>query len=90
MNRPLPIACKTGLALAQDADPRKIYDGGFQMNGEGDDPCLARLWPDFDALSAEPDWVRCATTLYGPLAQWITEHITISPIGTSIDAEKQA
>jgi exodeoxyribonuclease V gamma subunit len=80
MNRPLPAACKTGLALVQDGDPRATYDGGFEVSGENDDLCLARLWPDFAALSAEPEWADCARELYGPLADWLSEQITITPI----------
>ncbi|MES2117563.1 MAG: exodeoxyribonuclease V subunit gamma, partial [Pseudomonadota bacterium] len=52
MHRPLPTACKTALALAQGGDPRAVYDGGFEIKGENEDLCLARLWPDFAALSA--------------------------------------
>jgi exodeoxyribonuclease V gamma subunit len=80
MNRPLPAACKTGLALVQDGDPRATYDGGFEVSGENEDLCLARLWPDFAALSAEPEWADCARELYGPLAEWLNEQITITPI----------
>lgn len=80
LNRPLPTACKTALALLQGGNPRQVYDGSFQISGEVEDPCLARLWPDFDALSAEPDWVSCSNTLYRPLADWIGTQITITPI----------
>jgi exodeoxyribonuclease V gamma subunit len=83
MNRPLPTACKTALALAQDGDPRKVYDGDSfnDMAGENADLCLARLWPDFASLSAELEFPDCSRALYGPLADWIEQHITISAIG---------
>ncbi len=80
MNRPLPTACKTALALAQDGEPRAIYDGGFDVGGENEDLCLARLWPDFAALSAEEEWADCSLALYGPLADWLHQHITVAPI----------
>ncbi|MES2349073.1 MAG: exodeoxyribonuclease V subunit gamma [Pseudomonadota bacterium] len=80
MNRPLPTACKTALALAQDGDPRAVYDGGFEISGENDDLCLARLWPDFAALSAEPDFADVSQALYGPLADWLEQQITIAAI----------
>jgi exodeoxyribonuclease V gamma subunit len=80
MNRPLPTACKTALALAREGDPRAVYDGGFEVSGESDDLCLARLWPDFAALSAEPDFADVSLALYGPLADWLEQHITIAAI----------
>jgi exodeoxyribonuclease V gamma subunit len=81
MNRPLPVACKTALALVQEGDPRAVYDGGFELSGENEDLCLARLWPDFAALSAEEDWADCSRALYGPLADWLEQHVTIAAIG---------
>ena len=86
MDRPLPTACKTALALAQGGDPRAVYDGGFEIDGENTDLCLARLWPDFAALSAQEDWADVSEQLYGPLAAWLQQQITIAPI----DGEEQA
>jgi len=86
MNRPLPAACKTALALAQQGDPRAVYDGGFDISGENADLCLARLWPDFAALSAEEEWADCSLELYGPLAAWLQDYITITPIEGDGDA----
>ena len=80
MNRPLPTACKTALALVRDGDPRAVYDGGFDVNGENEDLCLARLWPDFAALSAEPDFDDVSRALYGPLAEWMEHYLTIEQI----------
>jgi len=80
MNRPLPTACKTALALVREGDPRAVYDGGFDINGESEDLCLARLWPDFAALSAEPDFDDVSRALYGPLADWLEQHITLAAI----------
>lgn len=80
MDRPLPTACKTGLALAQEGNAQQIYDGGFQLRGEVDEPSLARLWPDYAALSAEPDFENCSQTLYGALALWMKTQIIVTPI----------
>ena len=80
MGRPLPTACKTALALLQDDDPRSIYDGGFQMSGECDDLCLARLWPDYASLAGEPAWLDCSRELYGPLVDWLQQHVSIEPL----------
>ena len=80
MNRPLPVACKTALALLQEGDPRAAYDGVMQIAGESDDLCLARLWPDYAALASEAQWPDCAEALYGPLVAWLKHHITVDAI----------
>ncbi|MBB5607281.1 MULTISPECIES: exodeoxyribonuclease V subunit gamma [unclassified Janthinobacterium] len=85
MNHPLPTACKTGLALVQQGDPRAIYDGGFELSGEREELCLARLWPEFSALAAEEAWEDCTRELYGPLADWLREHVTLDPITAQDD-----
>ncbi|HZV67359.1 MAG TPA: exodeoxyribonuclease V subunit gamma [Telluria sp.] len=83
MDQPLPAACKTALAHLQGGDPRAIYDGGFELSGEVADLCLARLWPDFAALTASGDWLATAEALYGPLARWLGE-IAITPLDGEI------
>lgn len=90
MDRPLPTACKTALALVGDggdggsgenkANARTAYDGSFELQGENQDLCLARLWPDYSALSAQPDFERVSQELYGPLARWLEQCITMTPI----------
>ncbi len=80
MNRPLPTACKTALALVQEGDPRAVYDGGFDIGGENEDLCLRRMWPDYTALSAEPDFQDVSVALYGPLAEWMEHYITVEKI----------
>lgn len=81
MNQPLPTACATALALLRDGDPRLTYDGGFEMAGERADLCLARLWPDFAALARQEAWQDCSRELYGPLADWLEQDLSIEPIG---------
>lgn len=66
----LPVACKTALALIAGDNPQQIYDGGYNMSGEVESPYLARMWPDFSALRAEPDWEDVARRLYEPLFLW--------------------
>ena len=80
LDQPLPTACKTALALLRNGDTRATYDGGFEMSGEVDDLCLARLWPDFAALTAGGEWLETAQALYGPLAAWLDQHVTITPL----------
>ncbi|MES2536825.1 MAG: exodeoxyribonuclease V subunit gamma [Pseudomonadota bacterium] len=88
LNRPLPTACKTALAFLADGKPWETYDGSYNVGGEVNELCLARLWEDFAALSAEPDWEICTRALYGPLADWLANHVTVLPLaGASIESE---
>ncbi|AKU20607.1 exodeoxyribonuclease V subunit gamma [Massilia sp. NR 4-1] len=80
MDAPLPTACKTALALVREGDPRAVYDGGFEVMGENEDLCLARLWPDFAALAAVPEFADCSRELYGPLADWLQHAVTVDPM----------
>ncbi|MFC5511920.1 exodeoxyribonuclease V subunit gamma [Massilia jejuensis] len=81
LDAPLPVACKTALALLQGADPRKAYDGGYELPGEVEEPCLARLWPQFALLVAAGGWPDLAHDLYGALAHWLREQIQVTPHG---------
>jgi exodeoxyribonuclease V gamma subunit len=83
MQSPLPTALATGLAYLTGADPRPVYEGDEHRHGEVErDPCLARLWPDFDALSAEGTFQPTSQTLYAAFNHWLnsgvqyTEHPT--------------
>ena len=78
MNRPLPTASRTALALLAEGNPQAAYDGGFQVAGEAQDSCLARLWPDFEALAAEPDWEETSRRLYGPLSHWLQTGLIVT------------
>jgi exodeoxyribonuclease V gamma subunit len=83
LDSPLPVACKTALSHLAQGDPRATYDGGFELRGEVDDLCLARLWPDFDALKNAGGWPDLAEELYGPLARWMQECVKIRPLQES-------
>ncbi len=80
MQRPLPTACKTALALVQEGDPRSTYDGSYDVNGEGVDLCLARLWPEFAVLAAQPDFADISQQLYQPLVTWLAQCVTVYPM----------
>lgn len=88
MDSPLPTACRTALQLLAGGDPRTAYDGGFQGFGEVGDACLARLWPSFEALSAEPGWENCSRQLYGPLHEWVESGVADFPLD-SVPMQKQ-
>jgi exodeoxyribonuclease V gamma subunit len=79
LDAPLPVACKTALAFLLDGDPRATYDGGFERPGEVEqEQCLARLWPDFAALTAGGEWAALAEGTYGPLVRWMNEDIAVT------------
>ncbi len=80
LDAPLPVACKSAIALLQGGDARSTYDGGFDIGGEVDDPALARLWPDYAALAADGDWPGCAQQLYGPLLEWVSQAVAVAPL----------
>ena len=80
LDAPMAVACKSALAQLLGGDARATYDGGFELAGEVEDLCLARLWPDFAALTAGGDWLANAQDLYGPLAAWQDRHLAIAPI----------
>ena len=73
MAAPLPVALNTGLAqVSGKGDMALVFEGGpFRAGAEGDEPCLARLFPDFAALSADGRFETLATRLYGPLYEWV-------------------
>jgi exodeoxyribonuclease V gamma subunit len=80
-DRPLPTAVKTGMAwLARPETARTAYEGQFRspVPGEGEEPCLARTFPDFASLSAHPDFEAATRRLYGPYRQWLADHVTVT------------
>ncbi len=81
LDQPLPLACKTALAFLQGGDAQSAYDGGFELTGEVADLCLARLWPDFEALCEDGTWQANAQAVYGPLLEWLSTQVTIRALG---------
>jgi exodeoxyribonuclease V gamma subunit len=78
LDRPLPVACRTALAQLAGGDARETYDGGFEIDGEAVDPCLARLWPEFALLRAAGGWPLVAEALYGPMNAWLKDSVTVT------------
>lgn len=79
MAEPLPLALNTGLAwVTGKPDVAPVYEGGpFLERAEGDEPCLARLFPDFAALSADGRFELLAQRLYGPLQEWAVSNTVL-------------
>ena len=69
--RPLPLAAETAFAWLKAGDAkvaRKIYEGEERKMGEVDkDPYLARVFPDYAALTADGEFARWAERLLRPL-----------------------
>ncbi|MCH8538409.1 MAG: exodeoxyribonuclease V subunit gamma, partial [Alkalimonas sp.] len=77
LQRPLPIACKTALALLTvdkaESAASNVFDGSdfkgdFAITAEARDyPLLQRFWPDYASLQAEDDFHTLVSELYRPL-----------------------
>jgi exodeoxyribonuclease V gamma subunit len=80
---PWPTAVRTGLAwLADTNKAAQAFEGGDHsaVPGEGQEPCLARLFPDFASLSAEPDFQLRTEWLYAPLIDWLAAKVRIEAL----------
>ncbi|MEY4561883.1 MAG: hypothetical protein RLZZ618_1160 [Pseudomonadota bacterium] len=93
MRGPLPVACKTALAHVADRDAAGTYEGGFKLSGEVGEPCLARIYPDFEALSDDGRFEALADRLYRPMAEWAATHVEVHPLGEGLfdgDSDREA
>ena len=79
MQAPLPLALRTGLAWVQDGNAAQVYEGGWNSEGENTDPCLARIYPDFEALSADGRMAALAQLVCAPLAEWASGRVRATP-----------
>jgi len=82
MNAPLALPPKTALAwlkgkdtAAKHRDARTRYQGGHHQFGEVQEPCLARVYPDFEALVHDGRFQHLAQQVYGPLLAWRDQHM---------------
>lgn len=85
MESPLPLALRTGLALVAGGDAAAAYEGGFQREGEASEPCLARIYPDFEALKEDGRFEALAQSVCGPLAHWAATQVRATPHGKGDD-----
>lgn len=76
MNEALPLPPKTALTQIMGKDAATQYDGGHMIRGEGQEPCLARMFPDFEALTADGRFEVLAQRVYAPLRDWAATHVT--------------
>ena len=74
---PLPTAAETGIAvLTQPAKAHEAFDGRYNSAtpGEGAEACLARLFPEYDTLAADPVFEPASRRLYQPFLEWLGTH----------------
>lgn len=79
-SKPMPTAVRTGLAFLKDSVKAWLaYDGSefSPVPGEGKEPCLARLYPDFAALSAQAEFASATRLLYAPYGEWLSSHVRV-------------
>ncbi len=71
MCSPLPLPPRTAIAIADDKkDAAGQYEGSERLHGEVEEPCLARVYPDFEALHADGRLVEMSGDIYKPFLQW--------------------
>lgn len=86
---PLPVACMAALEWLQNNEDERddnaalVYEGDGHFNaGEVAEACLARMFPDFEALSADGQFAYWAEQLYAPLLHWVQQCTSCQPHGT--------
>jgi exodeoxyribonuclease V gamma subunit len=89
-DRPWPTAVLTGLAFVTDPDKaRSAYEGSDFGGGlgEGREACLSRLYPDFAALSRDPEFGASSLKLYAPYRDWLNDQVLIEELPDHADTE---
>ena len=79
---PLPVAAKTAIEYCDtqsEDNAAAVYEGSEHVRGEVADPVLARLFPDFEALSADGRFASLAGGCYAELVRWVGTHVTALP-----------
>jgi exodeoxyribonuclease V gamma subunit len=75
MRQALPLPPATALAHLAGRNAAQQYEGGFMQRGEVGEPCLARMFPDFETLTADGRFERLAQEVYTPLRDWAQKHV---------------
>jgi exodeoxyribonuclease V gamma subunit len=76
----LPFACRSALAwLSGGHDAaQKTFEGSTHFRGEGQEPCLARLYPNYETLCANGQFTHWATTLFTPFQRWLKDEVQVA------------
>ncbi|MBX3638232.1 MAG: exodeoxyribonuclease V subunit gamma [Rubrivivax sp.] len=80
---PWPTALRTGLAwLDEGGRPHTVFEGSSRspVPGEGREPCLARLYPDFEALRQDPGFEDATRRLYAAYSVWLSVKPALQPL----------
>ena len=88
MHAPLPLPLKTALAFCLQKNPQAQYEGGYMQSGEVEEPCMARVYPDFEALQSDGSFAQLALQVYEPLQAWVELQVSATPYA-SILSDKQ-
>ena len=83
MQAPLPLPPKTALAwLVQAQQPDKAqqaaraqYEGAEHLRGDVEEACMARVFPDLEALQSDGQFAPLAQAAYQPLLDWQKNHV---------------
>ena len=81
MQSPLPLPLKTALALAGGLQgtngPESVYEGREFGSSppEVKEPCLARLYPSYEALTADGRLQQLAGQIHARLLDWVKDHV---------------
>jgi exodeoxyribonuclease V gamma subunit len=90
MQSPLPLPLKTALAFVAEKDARSQYEGGHMVDGEVQDTCLARMYPNYDALEADQRFQVLAKTVYDPLLAWAKQQVKVAAYTDEADSPEVA
>ena len=76
MDEPLPLPCRTALArLSGAGNIAAVYEGRYGGYAEVREPCLARVYPTYEALTACGRFEELSERLFVPLHVWVGEHV---------------
>jgi exodeoxyribonuclease V gamma subunit len=82
LSAPLPLPSRTALALVDGVkDVAGVYEGSRFLRGgsrgEGEEACLSRMYPDYEALCADGRFPALAERVFGPVVEWIKAHVMV-------------
>jgi len=88
---PLPTALRAGLRWLEDDDrAESVYDGSPERPGERREPCLARLFPDYETLSTQRGFEDATRRLYADFAEWLESGaVKAEPLPDAAPAEEE-
>ena len=75
--QPLPWAPRSAVEHLRGRSARAVYEGSRHARGEREDPSLARLYPDFDALCADGRFETFAEQLFRPVCDWVQAQVRV-------------